>query len=135
MKKVEKTGFLKQAPNLFTSFCVILKNGGERRAHRKFELRERCIERFNYNQMFFLFLSYVTLICTKPYEQNFLFIRFLNIRPYVKHKKYYKKCKWPHLRKFLCFALCYVFLCATTKVREWMKIGPYVIKLHKREPG
>ena len=43
MKKVEKTGFLKQAPNLFTSFCVILKNGGERRAHRKFESRERCI--------------------------------------------------------------------------------------------
>ena len=38
----EKTGFLKQDPNLFTSFLQDLKKGEEQRAHRKSELREKC---------------------------------------------------------------------------------------------
>jgi len=43
IEKVRKTGFLKQAPNVFTSFRPIMKKGGERRARYKSELRERCI--------------------------------------------------------------------------------------------
>ena len=44
-EKVEKTGFLKQSPNLFIYFLLRdLKNVGERHEHRKFELQERCIK-------------------------------------------------------------------------------------------
>ena len=42
-KKVEKSGFLKQAKPFYLLFCD-LKNGRERRAHSKFELRKRYID-------------------------------------------------------------------------------------------
>ena len=58
----------------------------------------------------------------------------MNIRPYVTHKK--------HIRLYVNCQICensyvlpYVmFSYALHKVREWMKFGPYVTKLHKCEP-